>query len=91
MKNVPAKNEAEAIELANDNIFGLGAAVFTKDLKKGEEIAANQLHAGTCNVNCLVSSDPRLPFGGIGQSGYGRELSAEGIHEFMNIKTVSVQ
>lgn len=88
---VPAKDAAHAVELANDNVFGLGAAVFTQNLEQGEDIAANQLHAGTCNVNCFVASDPRLPFGGIGQSGYGRELAQEGIHEFMNIKTVSVE
>lgn len=85
-----AKDEADAIRIANDSAYGLGAAVFTQDLARGEKIAREQLHAGTCNVNMLVGSDPRLPFGGIKRSGYGRELAAEGIHEFMNIKTVSV-
>ena len=85
-----AKDEAEAIAMANDSPFGLGGAVFTQDLASGEHIARDLIRTGTCNVNALVSSDPRLPFGGIKQSGYGRELSAEGLHEFMNIKTVTV-
>ena len=85
------ENEAEAIKMANDTPFGLGGAVFTQDLVKGEAIATSQIHAGTCNVNTLVASDPRLPFGGIKKSGYGRELAKEGMHEFMNIKTVSIR
>ena len=88
---ISAKDEGHALTLANDTIYGLGAAVFTKDLSKGEHIAANILNAGTCNVNMLVGSDPRLPFGGIGASGYGRELAREGLHEFSNIKTVVVR
>lgn len=88
---VVAKDEEEAIALANDSIFGLGAAVFTRDIKQGENIAANRLEAGSCFVNSLVKSDPRLPFGGIKQSGYGRELGLFGIHEFVNIKTVFVR
>jgi succinate-semialdehyde dehydrogenase/glutarate-semialdehyde dehydrogenase len=87
---ISAKDEAHAIALANDSIFGLGAAVFTKNKKRGEYIAATQLEAGSCFVNTLVKSDPRLPFGGIKQSGYGRELGMFGIHEFVNIKTVFV-
>lgn len=86
-----AKNEEEAIRIANDSPFGLGAAIFTADTKHGEEIAAKHLNAGSCFVNSLVKSDPRLPFGGINQSGYGRELSAFGIREFVNIKTVYIQ
>lgn len=85
-----AKDEAEAIAIANDSPFGLAGAVFTQDLERGEHIARDLIRTGTCNVNALVSSDPRLPFGGIKQSGYGRELAAEGVHEFMNIKTVTV-
>lgn len=85
-----AVDESDAIRLANDTDFGLGAAVFTKDQKRGEEIAANQLQAGCCFVNDHVKSDPRLPFGGIKTSGYGRELSEFGIREFVNIKTVYV-
>ncbi|WP_300596257.1 NAD-dependent succinate-semialdehyde dehydrogenase [Niabella sp.] len=85
---ITARNEAHAIEIANDTRFGLGAAVFTKDIKKGERIAREQLQAGACFVNTFVKSDPRVPFGGIHQSGYGRELGSFGIKEFVNIKTV---
>jgi succinate-semialdehyde dehydrogenase/glutarate-semialdehyde dehydrogenase len=88
---IPVKDEAEAIEVANDSVFGLGAAVFTRDLAKGERIAAEKLEAGCCFVNALVKSDPRLPFGGIKESGYGRELSHYGIKEFVNIKAVYVK
>src|SRR5579872_6567769 len=87
---IRAKDETDAIRIANDSNFGLGAAVFTKDMDKGERIASSQLQAGSCFVNALVKSDPRLPFGGIKQSGYGRELGLFGIHEFVNIKTVFV-
>jgi succinate-semialdehyde dehydrogenase/glutarate-semialdehyde dehydrogenase len=84
-------DETEAIRVANDSVFGLGAAVFTQDIAKGERIAAQELEAGCCFVNALVKSDPRLPFGGVKTSGYGRELSHYGIKEFVNIKTVFVQ
>lgn len=87
---IRAKDENEAINIANDTKYGLTAAVFTKDLEKGEYLAAHKLKAGTIAVNKLISSDPRLPFGGIKSSGYGRELGQEGILEFMNIKTVIV-
>lgn len=87
---IRATDEEDAIRIANDTIFGLGAAVFTRDLEKGERIAATRLEAGCCFVNSFVKSDPRLPFGGIGDSGYGRELSRHGILEFMNAKTVYV-
>lgn len=86
-----AKNEADAVKLANQTPYGLGAAVFTKDLEKGERIARNELQAGACFVNSFVASDPRMPFGGIKLSGYGRELSCEGIKEFVNTKTVVVK
>lgn len=88
---IKVKNEEEGIEVANDTDFGLGAAVFTKDVKRGEEIAAKKLKAGCCFLNEFVKSDPRLPFGGIKESGYGRELSVYGIREFANIKTVYVK
>jgi len=87
---IPVKNTEEAIRVANDTSFGLGAAIFTKDKAKGEEIAAHQLEAGCCFVNAFVKSDPRLPFGGIKDSGYGRELSHMGIREFVNAKTVYI-
>ena len=85
---IKVKDEKEAIKVANDSIFGLGAAIFTSDKAKGEMIAKEQLDAGCCFVNEFVKSDPRLPFGGIKESGYGRELSSFGIKEFVNIKTV---
>ena len=86
-----ARNVEDALSLANQTEFGLGAAVFTNDLKKGEEIAKSKLHAGACFVNDFVKSDPRLPFGGIKDSGYGRELSSYGLMEFVNIKTIVVK
>lgn len=86
-----ATSEKEAITLANHSKYGLGAAVFTSDIEKGTRIAAQELRAGSCFVNGFVRSDPRLPFGGIGLSGYGRELSGQGIREFVNIKTVWVK
>lgn len=88
---ISAKNTDDAIRIANDTTFGLGAAVFTKDGSLGEQIAKTQLNAGSCFVNSFVKSDPRLPFGGVNQSGYGRELGMFGIREFVNIKTVYVK
>ncbi len=88
---IEAADEADAIGLANHTQFGLGAAVFTRDVARGERIAATQLEAGCCFVNDSVRSDPRLPFGGIKESGFGRELSCFGIREFTNIKTVVVR
>ncbi len=86
-----ANDEEDAIRIANDTRFGLGAAVFSRDRSRAEYIARHRLRAGTCFVNEFVRSDPRLPFGGIKQSGYGRELSLFGIQEFVNIKTVYVK
>lgn len=87
---ISAEDEDEAVRIANDSPFGLGAAVFTGDPARGERIAADRLEAGSCFVNAFVKSDPRLPFGGIKESGYGRELADYGIREFVNVKTVYV-
>jgi succinate-semialdehyde dehydrogenase/glutarate-semialdehyde dehydrogenase len=85
-----ATDEAHAIATANASEFGLGAAVFTRDLARGEAIAREQLAAGCCFVNDQVRSDPRLPFGGIKSSGHGRELGRAGLYEWVNLKTVWV-
>lgn len=87
---IRAEDEDDAVRLANQSVFGLGAAVFTRDLKRGEAVA-RRLDAGAVFVNAQVASDPRLPFGGIKESGYGRELGSYGIKEFVNIKTVHVR
>jgi succinate-semialdehyde dehydrogenase / glutarate-semialdehyde dehydrogenase len=87
---IAVDGEDQAVRVANDSVFGLGAAVFTADPARGEAVA-RRLAAGSCFVNELVKSDPRLPFGGIKQSGYGRELGAFGIREFVNIKTVYIK
>ena len=88
---IGARDEADALRIANGSIFGLGAAVFTRDIERGERIARDELEAGVCFVNAFVKSDPRLPFGGVKASGYGRELANFGIREFVNIKTVYIQ
>lgn len=87
---IKAENEKRAVMLANQSKYGLGAAVFTADLIKGKRIAEDELEAGAAFVNDFVRSDPRLPFGGIKESGYGRELSEFGILEFVNTKTVYI-
>lgn len=87
---VRVKNSEEAIKLANLTDFGLGGSVWTSNAARGEALA-RKIHAGCVFVNGVVKSDPRLPFGGIKDSGYGRELSYHGIREFMNIKTVWIK
>jgi succinate-semialdehyde dehydrogenase / glutarate-semialdehyde dehydrogenase len=84
---IPVANEAEAVAVANDSEFGLAGSVWTSDLARGEEVA-RRISTGAVFVNGLTKSDPRLPFGGIKKSGYGRELSESGIKEFVNIKTI---
>jgi len=86
---VRARDERQAIELANDSEYGLGASIWTRDLERGQRLA-REIESGAVFVNGLVASDPRLPFGGVKRSGYGRELSEFGIREFTNIQTVSV-
>jgi succinate-semialdehyde dehydrogenase/glutarate-semialdehyde dehydrogenase len=88
---ISARDEADAIRIVNDTRFGLGNAVLTRDLARGERIAADELESGLAFVNQSVRSDARLPFGGVKESGYGRELSEFGIYEFCNIKSVFVQ
>ena len=84
---IRARDEAHALAIANDSRYGLGASVWTRDLEQGEQLA-RRFVAGACFVNGIVKSDPRLPFGGVKDSGYGRELSVHGIREFVNIKSV---
>ena len=88
---LPVSNEEEAIRVANDTAYGLGASVYTEDSARGEKIAAELIDAGNCFVNGIVKSDPRLPFGGTKDSGYGRELSPLGILEFTYPKTIWVK
>lgn len=87
---ISAKDEKDAIRLANASRFGLGASIWTTDLKRAEKLIP-QIEAGAVFVNGMVKSDPRLPFGGIKKSGYGRELGSYGIKEFINIKTVWIE
>jgi len=88
---IAATDEEDAIRIANASEFGLGSGVLTGDINRGRRIAADELEAGMSFVNENVRSDPRTPFGGVKHSGYGRECSAYGIREFVNIKTVHVK
>ncbi len=81
------ENESEAIRLANDIEFGLGASIWTKDLEKADKMS-RRIESGIVSVNNVVLSDPRIPFGGVKHSGFGRELSRYGMLEFVNIKAV---
>ncbi len=87
---MPARNEAHALALANDTAYGLAASIWTQQTEKAEAMAA-ELETGNVFINDIVKSDPRLPFGGIKKSGYGRELSKAGLLEFVNLKTVYVR
>jgi succinate-semialdehyde dehydrogenase / glutarate-semialdehyde dehydrogenase len=87
---IVARDETEAIQLANDSRYGLGGSVWTKDIEKGIAIA-KKMETGAVFINALVKSDPRLPFGGIKKSGYGRELGRHGILEFVNAKTIAAE
>jgi succinate-semialdehyde dehydrogenase / glutarate-semialdehyde dehydrogenase len=88
---IEAKNDRAALEIANDTVYGLGGGIISQDWKKAEKMAALELNAGNCYVNDFVHSDPLMPFGGVKQSGYGRELSSFGIREFVNIKSVYIK
>ena len=85
---IQAENEEEAIKFANDSSFGLGSAIFTQDREKALRLAKYELEAGLVFINDFVLSDPRLEFGGVKQSGYGRELGLMGLFEFANVKSI---
>ncbi|APD06224.1 succinylglutamate-semialdehyde dehydrogenase [Flavobacteriaceae bacterium UJ101] len=84
---ITAKNDHEILSIANDTTYGLGASIWTQNIKKAHELAL-KIEAGTVAINEIVLSDPRLPFGGIKNSGYGRELAVNALFEFVNVKTV---
>lgn len=88
---IEATSDEHALQIANDTVYGLGGGIISADVEKAEHYAATELEAGNCFVNDFVHSDPQLPFGGIKQSGYGRELGTYGIREFVNIKSVYVK
>jgi len=87
---LPVANEAEALRVANDTVYGLGGAIFSRDEARARTLAHQSLCSGSVGINSGVRSDPRLPFGGIKESGIGREMGREGIHEFVNIQTIVV-
>jgi succinate-semialdehyde dehydrogenase / glutarate-semialdehyde dehydrogenase len=88
---IEARDEKDALRLANDSIYGLGGGIISKNRAKAEKLAVEELQAGSCFINEFVHSDARLPFGGIKHSGYGREIGEFGIREFVNIKTVFIK
>ena len=87
---IRAANEDDALRIANDTRYGLGSSIWSKDVARAEQLAT-RIQAGSTFINGMVKSDPRLPFGGVRVSGYGRELSKMGIHEFVNAKTVWIR
>ena len=87
---ITVKDEDEAIKVANNSKYGLGASIWTKDIKKGEELS-KKIEAGSVYINKKVRSDPRMPFGGIKESGLGRELGSYGLKEFVNVKSIIVE
>jgi succinate-semialdehyde dehydrogenase/glutarate-semialdehyde dehydrogenase len=84
---IRARGLEDAVALANDSSYGLGGNLWTGDVERAQHVAA-RLETGGVFINGMTASDPRLPFGGVKNSGYGRELSSFGIHEFVNIQTV---
>ena len=87
---IPVKNESEAIRIANSTEYGLGASIWTRNIEKAQQLA-KRIEAGFVAINSQVKSDPRLPFGGVKRSGYGRELSKHALREFANVKTVTIK
>ena len=86
---ITVKDDAEAVEVANASEFGLGGSVWTRDLQRGARIAG-EVDSGTLFVNSITKSDPRMPFGGVKNSGLGRELSHYGLKEFVNVKGINI-
>jgi succinate-semialdehyde dehydrogenase/glutarate-semialdehyde dehydrogenase len=87
---ISVRDERDALRVANDSPYALGATICSRDTERAERLAREELDAGSCFVNAMVRSDPRLPFGGTKESGFGRELGTYGIKEFVNVKTVWV-
>ena len=83
------KNDEQAIQIANQSEFGLGASIWTQDLDRAQQVG-EQLEAGCIFINSIVKSDPRIPFGGVKKSGIGRELAKYGLREFVNVKAINV-